>query len=169
MCHSITKAEKHGCELKSPTCHFIFFFRIFHQGSISLCLELTMQRKQKTLLAFLTWKHCYRDVWKVSSWFHRQRFCKYELLQPGMWSWECAGCFMCAPTALCVLNPQQEKDSDPSKAIWYDLGQIHNTEMRAGGGALRYWWHTSQASTSSAAGLDRGITENKQPASISKV
>lgn len=51
MCQAVPKAEKHGCELKSAICHFAFFFSIFHQGSVCLCLELTMHRKKKTLLA----------------------------------------------------------------------------------------------------------------------
>jgi len=59
-------------------------------------------KEKHSLMAFLKWKHCYRDIWKVSSWFHRQHSSKYALLQSRTWSWESVGCFFMSWVLFCL-------------------------------------------------------------------
>lgn len=79
-------------------------------------------------MAFLKWKHCYRDIWEASSWFHRQHPFKYALLQSGTWSWESVGCFFMSCALLCLCESHDEgKHSNPLRAIGHNLGHIHKT------------------------------------------
>lgn len=152
MCCAVTKAEKHGCELKSAICHFTFLFSIFHQGSVCLCLELTMQRKQKTLLASSSQNIVTEIYGKCLHTFTDNIPANMNPYSLGHDPGSYVGCFMCVSTALCVLNPQQEKALRPFKSHLIRFGA--NTQYRDEmGGTLRYCWHTSEASTPSAGGL----------------
>lgn len=60
-------------------------------------------------MTFFKWKHHYRDIWEVSSWFHRQRSSKYTL---PIWAWsqESVGYFFdVLSIALPVLKSRREK------------------------------------------------------------
>lgn len=107
---------------------FYFFLLHFPSGQRLPLSGTHNAKKTENVVGFLKSKHCYRDIWKVSPPSHRQHSCKYELLQPGTRSWEFVGCLMCVSTALCVLNPRQEKEFRPFES--HLTGFRANTQYR---------------------------------------